>query len=420
MSARPPLIARALMGSPLRRPLNGCLFVVGLLLLLGLAFLGHLALWILEPLPAALTFVGAALLAAMASIPLLLYLRYLDRREPETLWLFVGAIVWGMVVSTGVSAIFNAIGSGAINLSLDLLSLGSGTPLADILAAALIAPPVEEAAKGVALLALLLFMRAEFDNLRDGLIYGALLGLGFNIAEYALYVMQGYLESGSAPFATQFVGRFVFLGLNSHMLWTSLCGAGVGLARQTPRRWLAVVAPIVGYCLATLGHALNNSIGLFVLAANLQAQGYSLEHSGIEAIPASALWVAAIRMNITVQSFFYLLWFGIVWWSARQELAIIRTYLADEVGTSVTPSEYEAAKQDRIFGRGRSVRGAGGALVVAQNELAYRKWHLALEGGTPDGDALVQAWRQDIAALRERARSQEPGARSQEPGARSQ
>jgi len=31
-------------------------------------------------------------------------------------------------------------------------------------------------------------LRAEFDNLRDGIVYGALVGLGFNWFETALYV----------------------------------------------------------------------------------------------------------------------------------------------------------------------------------------------------------------------------------------
>ena len=43
-------------------------------------------------------------------------------------------------------------------------------------------------------------LRAEFDNMRDGIVYGALVGLGFNWFEAALYVAQGYAENGVAPY----------------------------------------------------------------------------------------------------------------------------------------------------------------------------------------------------------------------------
>ena len=41
-------------------------------------------------------------------------------------------------------------------------------------------------------------LRAEHNGLRDGLVYGALVGAGFNWFEAALYVAQGYAEYGVA------------------------------------------------------------------------------------------------------------------------------------------------------------------------------------------------------------------------------
>ena len=40
------------------------------------------------------------------------------------------------------------------------------------------------------------------------------------------------------------------------------------------------------------------------------------------------------------------------------------------------------------------------SIVNAQNELALRKWRVRRAGGDPETDAIVQAWRQDIVALR--------------------
>lgn len=398
MPASAKLVARALVGSPLRRPFGGCLFVGGMLFLLGLAFLGHLTLWILEPVGRVGVFLSAAALGAVASLPLMALLRWLDRRERESLWLAVGVVIWGAVISTGVSGIFNALGFGFIGIGLEIIGGVDAAMFGELLAAALVAPPVEEAFKGLAVLVLFWFLRAEFDNVRDGLIYGALVGVGFNIAEYALYVMQGYAQSGVAPYAEQFAGRFVFLGLNSHMLWSAICGAGIGLARQTRGGCLRIGAPVGGYLAATFGHALNNSVGVFILALFLVVMGYDLE-SGMLAVPAGAIWVAAALMNILVQGISYIGLAVLLVMSSRWERDVIRTHLADEVGISVTPEEFAEVVNDRMLGMART-HGKHARLALAQNELAFRKWHVANDGGDPATDPLVLAWRQDIAALR--------------------
>jgi len=60
-------------------------------------------------------------------------------------------------------------------------------------------------------------LRAEFDNMRDGLVYGELVGLGFNWSEAALYV--GYAQSGVAPYGAQLGARF---GLGGHAMFTGI------------------------------------------------------------------------------------------------------------------------------------------------------------------------------------------------------
>ncbi|GIW00810.1 PrsW family intramembrane metalloprotease [Roseiflexus sp.] len=400
MPASAKLVARAMVGSPIARPFGGCLFVAGMLALLGFAFLGHLALWILEPVTRVGIFLTGVLIGTVASLPLLALLRWLDRRERESLWLAIGAVVWGAVISTGLSAIFNALGFGFISVSLEIVGGVDPELIGQLLAATLVAPPVEEAFKGLAILVLFWFLRAEFDNVRDGIIYGALVGIGFNIAEYALYVMQGYAESGVAPFAEQFAGRFVFLGFNGHMLWSAICGTGVGFARQSAGGGCTTLgAPVAGYLAATFGHALNNSVGVFLLAVILVVMGYDVE-GGLMSISPFALWTAAAIMNVLVQGVFYVALLVLLALTSRWEREVIRTYLADEVGVSVTPEEYSAIVNDRMFGALGS-RGTPWRLALAQNELAFRKWHVAREGGNPATDPLVAAWRQDIATLRE-------------------
>jgi protease PrsW len=402
MSTNPAIngsVARALVGSPLRKPVFGCLFILALHVLLAIAFFGHYLIWISEPLPAMTIFGGTIIAATIMSIPALALLWFLDRRERESIWLFGSAVIWGGVISTGLSAIFNALGAGFVTIGLDIVAGIQNENASDILTAAIVAPFVEESGKGLAVLVLLWFLRAEFDNLRDGIIYGALVGLGFNIAEVALYVMKGYLDSGVAPFGEQFAARFVFLGLNGHLLWSALCGAGIGIARQTTSGCLRWFAPIAGYAFAVFGHMLHNSVGVFFLAILLYLMNYDL--ATIQSVPASAMWFAAAIMNIVVQGFSYLVLAILLYLSAQWERAIIRLYLADEQASGVvTAEEYSEISRDRIFfGSQRLARTASkyaSHIANAQNELAFRKWHLARDGGDPASDPLVAAWRQDI------------------------
>src|SRR4029079_10200154 len=82
---------------------------------------------------------------------------------------------------------------------------------------------------------LLLFwlLRPEFDNMRDGLVYGALVGLGFTWYEAALYVVNVYAKIGVAAYGLQLGARYALFGLGGHALFTGLFGASLGFALQT-------------------------------------------------------------------------------------------------------------------------------------------------------------------------------------------
>src|SRR4051812_21561039 len=92
------------------------------------------------------------------------------------------AFVWGAVP--------------AILLAL-ILEFGLGLPIKELIPTSearriteisLVAPIVEEAVKAIILVALFLFSWREFDDVLDGVIYGAMVGLGFAFAENMLYL----------------------------------------------------------------------------------------------------------------------------------------------------------------------------------------------------------------------------------------
>lgn len=204
--------------------------------------LGALALAVLivlsgGPIPTLIT----TLLAAISFPLVVLILFWLDRYEPEPARYRVAAIAWGGVVAVAISLIAEQL----------LFALpGTNT----FVETAVIAPVVEEAGKGLFLVALVVFRRSQIHGLLDGLIYGALTGVGFAFVEDILYY-QASLEEGSLPFV--FFLRGV-MGPFAHPLFTSAVGIGIGIAVTTRRPGVRVLAPILGFAAAVLMHGIWN------------------------------------------------------------------------------------------------------------------------------------------------------------------
>ena len=181
--------------------------------------------------------------ALLAVVPVLL-LYFLDRRERESPWLVAIAILWGALIATGTALPLNTWIIGAVAKWLEANKeiaayLGPKGPL--LVGAPLAAPLVEETIKAIGVALLFWFLRAEFDNVRDGFIYGALVGVGFTLFESALYVAQGYVEWGDPPWGLQLGARYALFGLAGHAMFTGIFGAFLGAARQTRRRWLQIL-----------------------------------------------------------------------------------------------------------------------------------------------------------------------------------
>jgi RsiW-degrading membrane proteinase PrsW (M82 family) len=117
----------------------------------------------------------------------------------------------------------------------------------------------EELAKGVAVVLLYLVMRSEFDDVVDGIIYGAAVGLGFNFMEsigymthlYAVFSSDG---TGASAAAAQWYIRQVLGLFFGHATYTALIGAGLGIARQLPQRRQRVIAIASGFLIAIAAH----------------------------------------------------------------------------------------------------------------------------------------------------------------------
>jgi len=351
-------------------------------------------------------FVALAMSTLLAAMPLAV-LWFLDRRERETPSLFAAAFLWGGLIATTLALPLNST-----VLFLVAQWLEGNQPLKDMLGpeaalligAPLAAPLVEETTKALGILLLFWLARSEFDNARDGLIYGALVGAGFNWFESALYVQQNFVEFGTAPYGFQLGMRHAWAGLAGHAMWSGIFGASLGLARSMRRRWLAWLMPPAGFALAVLAHGWNNSLPLVLALA--AARGGAAPPAEVAPPPDMGLlqaMAAASISNLFVFLPFALLMIWIIRRSGRAERAVIREELAEEVGYTITPAEYQAVLVDRTY-RTRRIdarnREASAALIDAQHELAFRKRRLRDRGLDPEADPRVAARREQILRLR--------------------
>jgi RsiW-degrading membrane proteinase PrsW (M82 family) len=294
---------------------------------------------------------------AAAAIPALVYVSviyWFDRYEKEPTWLLAATFFWGAIPSIALALLFSLAASVP-------LYLFTGPDTGDTLNAIVAAPPIEESVKGLALLAIFFLMRHEIDSLLDGIIYGAMVGMGFAVVENVLYFVQVYNESGIAAWQSNVFLRAVLFGLN-HSLFSAMTGLGLAVARLSTNRALRIAAPIFGWSVAVGLHMVHN-------------------------LGATMGGVLCFLLPLTDWGGIFLLG-GIVLWALLQERRWIQAYLAEEVtlGT-LSREQYLIACSGRSRLRRRlALLRSGGLRAYLRaarfyrlcSELAYKKHHFHL------------------------------------------
>ena len=197
-----------------------------------------------------------ALICAAACVPTtafgLFVVRRIDRNEKEPWRLVLVAAAWGAIVATSL-VIWGESYWEAI--AVRTLVPGPGLDASRAFSAGLL----EELGKGTAVLLLFLVMRNEFDDVVDGIVYGAAVGLGFNFMESLTYMTNLYsifspegsggIAAGFQWYARQVLGLFM-----GHATYTAFVGAGIGIARQLPSRRQKLIAIVTGFLVAIAAH----------------------------------------------------------------------------------------------------------------------------------------------------------------------
>lgn len=314
---------------------------------------------------------------AAAIIPTLVYLLLIylvDRYEKEPLWLLSGAFLWGAVPSIVVAFIVNTTLSTPFYLLV-------GGPSADALTASFIAPPAEETVKGLAVLGIFFLWRNEFDSVLDGIIYGAIVGMGFAMVENVYYFVDQLQTGGLQAWGTNVFFRGVVFGLN-HALFTSMTGLGVAIARMSTQRRVKIVAPLVGWMAAIFLHFVHN---------------FSVSMGD---------WLCFVALIFDWGG--VLLTLAIIIWAAIQERQWLRDYLADEVEAgTLTADQYAIAcsgrkrlraNLNRLFSQGIGAFRASVSFFHRCSELAYKKHHHSLFADDESAE-LADELRQKISTL---------------------
>lgn len=188
-------------------------------------------------------------LAAIPLGPVIGCYLWLDRYEPEPRALLLLGLGWGAFVATSAAIFLQAFDAFAF-----------GPP--EAVDSVLVAPVTEEAAKGLFILLLLFYRRAELDGVLDGIVYAGMVGIGFAFTENIVYLSQAYIgQDGRTGGIEDAVALFVVRGLASpfaHPFFTAFIGIGVGIAVSSRSRQLRIIAPVLGLVGAVGAHAAWN------------------------------------------------------------------------------------------------------------------------------------------------------------------
>jgi RsiW-degrading membrane proteinase PrsW (M82 family) len=305
-----------------------------------------------------------------------LFLYWLDRYEKEPLVLLGGVFLWGAVVAAGSAFIIDTL------LGVGVYIFTNSNAATDLATGSLIAPLVEETLKGLAVVAVFLVFRREFDSVLDGIIYAGVAALGFAATENTYYIYNyGFLESGWSGLLSLTFVRVILVGWQ-HPFYTSFIGIGLALARLN-RSWMVkVAAPLIGWGVAMFTHGFHNTLASLLSGTTGLIIGAFFDWGG------------------------WLLMFGIVIWATAREQVYLKLYLAEEVQAgAISPAAFHTASSAwrQLFARlaalfrGRYLKTARFYQVCG--EYAHKRRQYATLGDEGGNLAIIQQLRTELASL---------------------
>jgi RsiW-degrading membrane proteinase PrsW (M82 family) len=329
--------------------------------------------------------VGLVLLALYA-VPVYLLVNAVDLFEREPRSLLIGALLWGAIIATFLAGHIN-------DQWASILQKLFGAEFTRTWGAALIGPGVEELLKFLGVVVIYLIARAEFDDVLDGFVYGAMVGLGFTVAEDMYYFFAHFVGQAGASdlggLLEGFFTRVIVGGPYSHVLLTGLTGMGLAfyVTRPDVPRARRVLVAVLLYAAGVAAHFVWNSPLLDGILGNDPGPTEWIAWAAVKGLPFLILLGVLVRLAM------------------RREQRWVRDALAEDVAAGVlTAHEVDVLESLRARRSARKAVGArsgpAGERLVARLQHAQIALAVASTGAEADRLARIAANRDLIASLR--------------------
>jgi len=249
-------VSNATAGSSAITRRSGTIAIVATIVVL--AILGAVGLW--RGLTAPLTVVGtpwalltAGIWAGYGALLLLLFVRPARRAHLLVLGTVL-ALVWGGLAATEIAARAN----GAMEQIVANVSATFDSDWSNVF----VAPFIEETLKMLGILLLAFLPAARRSGATAGLVFGALVGAGFQVVENEVFTLQELFKAGGPSGAVLLETFFIrgIVGVFSHIVFSGAIGAAIGWTLTAPRSdRLRRIAMTVGVFILMLGlHSWSN------------------------------------------------------------------------------------------------------------------------------------------------------------------
>jgi protease PrsW len=328
-----------------------------------------------------MAFLGALFFGFMPMFMFAAFVNWLDRYEKEPKLLLGAAFLWGVIIAGGGAFILNtAFGIG-------IYAITGSEGAAEFGTTSIVAPIIEETLKGLAVFAVFLMFRKEFDSVLDGVVYAAVTAMGFAAIENVLYIYRnGYLEGGWEGFWVLVVIRVILVGW-MHPFFTAFTGIGLAIARMTRNVLVKIIAVPTGFAIAVVAHAFHNTFSGLIGGVEGLLAGTFIDYIGYAVMLIFVIWMVVYERNL------------------------LKKNLRDEVANGlISQKQYQSATSFFQTNAHISALASGTFRSTARfyqvcGELAHKKEQLAKIGDESGNAAIIEKLRTELTQLGPQARA---------------
>jgi protease PrsW len=193
-------------------------------------------------------------------------------------------------------------GGGAYILNtavgMSVYALTGSASAADFSTTSIAAPFIEETLKGLAVLIVFLVVRHEFDSILDGIVYAAIVAMGFAAIENVLYIYRnGFQGGGWEGFWVLVFIRVVLVGW-MHPFFTAFTGIGLAVSRINSNQFVKFIAIPIGFGVAVFAHAFHNTFSSVIGGEGGFILGLMADYFGYACMLAFIIWMIFNERNI--------------------------------------------------------------------------------------------------------------------------